>query len=127
MEGSQYLHTPPSSEQDDDVIVRPQSYNPYDPDCWVDDEVQEVEEGPQDDEPPSEEAPRKLKRTRAFAEKKPMVRDSEWEDTPDLGSYFAFFDGFDEAAQVKYCRAYANALAAKNPVRNRMRYSHKKQ
>lgn len=43
-------------------------------------------------------------------------------DEPDLAAYFAEFEGFDELSQAKYCRAYANMLAAKsdkNKIRNR--------
>lgn len=134
MEGSQYLHTPPSSEQDDgDSHADVHCYEPFDA---IDDEVQEVdEEDPElPNAPPFAERsptpPRQLKRARAMvAGKKPMASrlgQSLWEDTPDLAAYFAFFEDFDEAAQVKYCRAYANALSAKNPTSNRMRYSHKK-
>lgn len=43
-------------------------------------------------------------------------------DEPDLGQYFAEFPYFDELMQAKYCRAFANMLAAKserNKTRNR--------
>lgn len=126
-EESQCLHTPPSSEQDE----WEHAYTPYAmEDEQFDGEVQEVieEHGVSGSPPVSPETPRKLQRTSCFGKKKPRtpLGISLWEETPDLAAYFGFFEGFDEAAQVKYCRAYANALSAKNPVANRMRYSAKK-
>lgn len=44
-------------------------------------------------------------------------------DEPDLAEYFATFEHFTEADQVKYCRAYASMLAAKSS-RNRLRMGH---
>ncbi len=41
-------------------------------------------------------------------------------DEPDLAEYFATFEHFSEADQVKYCRAYASMLAAKSSS-NRLR------
>lgn len=134
MEGSQYLHTPPSSEQDDEVesCVQENDYgNHYS--GYEEQEEDGFDEGENMASSLASPPKRKLERTQpraVFAEKKPRYEaqaEQLWDDTPDLAAYFAFFQGFEEAAQVKYCRAYANALSAKNPQRNRLRYSHKKQ
>lgn len=119
MEGSQYLHTPEHSEQDVDDVNGEESHadlhcyeNPYDPQEYL--EEDDEEEAP----------PRAMRRTPAV--KKPRITHHEVdEDAPDLAAYFSLFENFSELDQVKYCRAYANALSAKTP-RNRMRYSHKK-
>lgn len=62
------------------------------------------------------------------ASKKPrsiLHCDEEFAEEPDLFEYFSSFDDFDELAQVKLCRAYANMLSAKS-AKNRLRYSDKK-
>lgn len=126
MEGSQYLNTPPSSEQDGSDVQPMTRYegNPYNlTEAFMEEDFPEGE-----DEVVEERKPRKQPRVAA---KSPLMSKErfdreEWEDVPDLAAYFSFFYDFDEAAQVKYCRAYANALSAKNPKQNRLRYSHKK-
>lgn len=118
MEGSQYLHTPEHSDQDDEHRLDESHAdlhcyeNPYDPQEYLEEDDEE------------EPIPRPLRR--APAVKKPRIAHYEVdEDAPDLAAYFSLFENFSELDQVKYCRAYANALSAKTP-KNRMRYSHKK-
>jgi len=134
MEGSQFLSTPPSSEQDDEVELldepdaEDEHQGSFSPDQFrrglkhfID-----LECGEEFDEVVEEETPRALARGGAVAHKRPRSRDqdddAEW---PDLAAYFALFDNLEEVDIVKICRAYANYLGAKKPA-NRLRYSHKK-
>jgi len=71
---------------------------------------------PDSDEEIVDDTPRTIKRSRAFAGKRPLVNwgytpQYDQDEGPDLGDYFDQWD-LPEKKQILICRGYASYLAA---------------